>query len=210
MTRADRRDALGRLIARPALAAVAAALGSGRAGGAGPLPTPAVPPAVSEALRRGGVVLAFRHARAPGTFDPPGMRLDRCETQRNLDETGRAQARALGEALRAAGLRPARVRSSPWCRCLDTARLAFGEADAWDPLGSPSGREAGWREAALAALRDALAQVGPGRYEAWSTHMFVLSDLAGLDVAPAEALVLAAPPSPGAAVRVLARWAVPG
>lgn len=52
--------------------------------------------------------------------------------------------------------------------------------------------------------------MGPGRYEAWSTHMFVLSDLAGLDVAPAEALVLAAPPSPGAAVRVLARWAVPG
>jgi hypothetical protein len=203
MAGADRRRALGRLIAVPAWV-LASASGAARAADTAP-----VPAAVRQALRQGGVALAFRHARAPGTFDPPGMRLDRCETQRNLDAGGRAQARALGVALRAAGLQPARVRSSPWCRCLDTARLAFGEAEAWDALGSPADQDAAWRGRALGDLRAGLAAIAPGRFEAWSTHMFVLADLTGLNLAPAEALVLQAPPAGGGAVRVLARWGVP-
>lgn len=53
--------------------------------------------AAAEALlRQGGVVLALRHALAPGTFDPPGFRLDDCRTQRNLSDDGRAQARRIG------------------------------------------------------------------------------------------------------------------
>ena len=48
-------------------------------------------------LRKGGVVVVFRHALAPGTFDPPGMRLGDCSTQRNLSDAGRAQARRIGE-----------------------------------------------------------------------------------------------------------------
>ena len=47
-------------------------------------------------LRRGGVVVAFRHALAPGTFDPPGFRLGDCSTQRNLSAEGREQARRMG------------------------------------------------------------------------------------------------------------------
>lgn len=51
-------------------------------------------------LRKGGVVVLFRHALAPGTFDPPGMRLGDCSTQRNLSDAGRAQARRIGTAQR--------------------------------------------------------------------------------------------------------------
>ena len=47
-------------------------------------------------LRQGGVVALFRHALAPGTFDPPGFRLGDCGTQRNLNDEGRAQARRIG------------------------------------------------------------------------------------------------------------------
>lgn len=161
--------------------------------------------AVVERLRRGGVVAAFRHANAPGTYDPPGFRLGECGTQRNLDELGREQARRLGAWFRDQRLVPAAVRSSPWCRCLDTARLAFGQAEAWAPLGSPraSTDEAGQ----LAALRAALARVEPGRFEVWVSHQFTLSALAGGSTASGEGLVLG--PRADGSVELLARLPPP-
>jgi phosphohistidine phosphatase SixA len=76
-----------------------------------------------QALRQDAVVALLRHAEAPGVGDPPGWRLDDCATQRNLSERGRAEARAVGARLRQERIRIARVLSSPWCRCLETARL---------------------------------------------------------------------------------------
>lgn len=91
----------------------------------------------AERLRSGGWVLMMRHAQTePGIGDPSGFRLDRCDTQRNLSEAGRRQARAAGEALRVAGIVPALVRSSAWCRCRETAELAFGRYEAWPALDS--------------------------------------------------------------------------
>lgn len=75
-----------------------------------------------EALREGRAVLMLRHALAPGTGDPGNFRVDDCSTQRNLNETGREQARAWKPFLEAHGITEARVFSSQWCRCLDTAR----------------------------------------------------------------------------------------
>jgi phosphohistidine phosphatase SixA len=86
------------------------------------------------ALRAGGVVALIRHARAPGTGDPPNFRLDDCATQRNLSAAGRAQARRIGEAFR--GVRVDRVLSSAWCRSLETAQLAFGRTEVFAPLNS--------------------------------------------------------------------------
>ena len=85
-----------------------------------PTPTSAL-----RALADGGVVALIRHARAPGTGDPPGFRLGDCSTQRNLSAEGRREAAALGERLRLAGVAVTEVRSSRWCRALDTAGLAF-------------------------------------------------------------------------------------
>ncbi len=65
------------------------------------------------------------HETEPGVGDPPGFRLDDCATQRNLSETGRAQAVAMGRTLAEQGVAVTRVESSRWCRCVDTARLAF-------------------------------------------------------------------------------------
>src|SRR5947207_568298 len=90
----------------------------------------AAPAAADDALwdlmKRGGQVILMRHANAPGIFDPPGMRFDDCRTQRNLDEQGRAEARRIGAAFRALSIPVDDVRSSRWCRCMDTAKLAFG------------------------------------------------------------------------------------
>ena len=74
-------------------------------------------------LRSGTHLAIMRHATAPGTGDPAGFRLDDCRTQRNLSEEGRAQAARIGARFRANGIETARVFSSQWCRCLDTARL---------------------------------------------------------------------------------------
>ena len=77
------------------------------------------------ALQKGGHVALIRHGNAPPGYggDPPGFKIDDCKTQRNLDEQGRGEARALGQAFREKGVRVDRVLSSPWCRCLETARL---------------------------------------------------------------------------------------
>lgn len=156
-------------------------------------------------LRAGGVVIAFRHALAPGTFDPPGFRVDDCGTQRNLNDEGRDQARRLGAWFKSRGLVPARTRTSPWCRCVDTATLAFGTAERWDALASPTGSDGSARQRRVTELRQALATVPAGRFEAWVTHQFVLQDLAGESTSSAEALVLRAGGPQGSAVQLLAR-----
>ncbi len=88
-------------------------------------------------LRQGGQVVVIRHASTePGIGDPPGFRLHDCATQRNLSASGREQAQRIGEAFRTRGIPIGQVLSSRWCRCLETARLAFGSAEAWHPLDS--------------------------------------------------------------------------
>ena len=145
-------------------------------------------------LRKGGVVVVFRHALAPGTFDPPGMRLGDCSTQRNLSDAGRAQARRIGEWFKERQLQPAAVRSSPWCRCMDSATLAFGTTEVWAALGSPHGAPETTGARHLHELRKALvtASARSGRFEAWFTHMFVQSDLANDSTRSGEALILQA------------------
>jgi len=80
-------------------------------------------------------VLYIRHSlTTPGFGDPPGFKLEDCSTQRNLSDDGRAQARRMGKALKKRGVPIGEVLSSPWCRCVETAELAFGRAQTWTPL----------------------------------------------------------------------------
>jgi len=140
----------------------------------------------------GGLVVALRHAFAPGTFDPPGYRLEDCSTQRNLNDEGREQARRIGRWFAERSLVPGRVRSSAWCRCLETARLAFGSAEPWAPLNSMIGERE--RQAAHAATMRAelarLARIAPGGFEVWVTHQVNITALAGGSTGSGEAVLL--------------------
>ncbi len=78
---------------------------------------------LADDLTDGQHVLLIRHADAPGFGDPAGYQLEQCSTQRNLGDAGRAQSVAIGRWLTEQGILSARVLSSAWCRCLDTARL---------------------------------------------------------------------------------------
>jgi len=95
-------------------------------------------------LRGGGQVLFVRHASTvPGVGDPPGFRLEDCRTQRNLSEEGRNEAHRRGELLRRQKVPIGSVVSSQWCRCIDTAQLAFGRVDErWSALNNLFGRSA--------------------------------------------------------------------
>jgi phosphohistidine phosphatase SixA len=107
-----------------------------------------------ESLTQPGHVLLLRHANAPGVGDPAGMKLSDCSTQRNLDDVGRKQARALGQRLRAAGVTNARVYTSELCRCRETARLLdIGTVEALGALNSTVGRTEQERASQMKALR---------------------------------------------------------
>ncbi len=143
-----------------------------------------------QALKQGGTVAVFRHARAPGTGDPANFRLDDCSTQRNLSEEGRRQAQRIGDQFRARQVPVERVLSSRWCRALDTARLAFGAiTEPSPPLDSFfSGRDQepaqtqtvrriveGWRSTGVLVL---------------VTHQVNITAMTGIFPSEGEALVL--------------------
>ena len=130
-----------------------------------------------KALASGKHVALIRHGNAPPGYwgDPPGFKIDDCATQRNLDDKGRAQARALGAMFRAKRVRVGAVRSSPWCRCLETARLMSPER--------------------LEALKQMIADWrGPGTL-VLVTHALTVNALFGF--MPEQAEIVVARPRPG-------------
>jgi broad specificity phosphatase PhoE len=159
-------------------------------------------------LRSGGQVVLLRHdATDPGVGDPPGMKLDDCATQRNLSEEGRAHARRLGDALRSRGIPVAGLQASPWCRCLETARLAFGRAGEVQPaLGNLFGRRE--EEAPQVAQLRKIVEREPGRGNLFLvTHGSTVLALAGVSPAMGEMVVLT--PQRAGGFRVAGRLSVP-
>jgi phosphohistidine phosphatase SixA len=143
------------------------------------------------ALADGGHVALMRHARAPGTGDPPGFRLEDCSSQRNLDQAGRDQARRTGEVFRERGVTVGRVLSSQWCRCLETARLlALGEVEPMAALNSFFGERAR-APAQTAAVRAFLADANAaGPSQVLVTHQVNITALTGIFPASGEIVVL--------------------
>ncbi len=159
------------------------------------------------ALARGDAVLILRHALAPGTGDPPEFTLGDCSTQRNLNETGREQARAWRPFLAEKGITDANVYTSQWCRARDTAReIGLGEVTDMPSLNSFF-RGRGNREQ---QTRETIRQVNG--LEAHSaiilvSHQVNITALSGVYPASNEGVILALPLSDSPAV--LARVAPP-
>jgi phosphohistidine phosphatase SixA len=139
---------------------------------------------LADTLRRGGNVIYFRHAdTGPATPDPPGVDLSRCETQRNLNDSGRAQAAEIAREFQRLRIPVGAVRSSQFCRCKETAQLAFGRYEVTAVLtGVARGPEfAQARSSASEGLRALLATVPPaGENIVLVSHGFNLIDLEGL------------------------------
>ena len=76
-------------------------------------------------LEEGGKLIFIRHAYAPGSGDPDNFNLNDCSTQRNLSKEGQRQAEYIGEFFRNNKVKIDKVLSSEWCRCKETAKIAF-------------------------------------------------------------------------------------
>ena len=142
-------------------------------------------------LSAGGHILMVRHAFAPGNGDPDHFTIGDCSTQRNLDETGRAQARSIGNWLRHNGLESARVYSSQWCRCLETAKLMhLGPVNQLPALNSFYDRIQD-REPNIETLKDFISrQPTDGELIVFVTHFVTIAAMTGESVSSGMGVLL--------------------
>ena len=138
-------------------------------------------------LKSGGQVVIMRHAatvpNVPDTLGAGG-----CSSQRNLSEAGREAARRIGAAFRARGITVEDVRASVWCRCMDTARLAFGPVTNWPALDSFFRDRS--REAAQTREVRELIRRHSGGTLVLVTHQVNITALTGLFPDEGEMLIL--------------------
>lgn len=179
---------------------------------AGPAPARAAQDAQEESLWRllqgGGYVVLIRHAQTvPGVGDPAHFKLGDCSTQRNLSEQGKADAVRIGQAFRTRGIPVDAVYSSRWCRCLDTAQLAFGQAIPAPWIDSTfTSDEATRAERTRATFHALTGRSGKGNV-VLVTHAVNIQSLSGVYPASGE-MVVAALDTPDS-FRVVGRIAVP-
>jgi phosphohistidine phosphatase SixA len=141
-----------------------------------------------EALSQPGAVAIMRHALAPGTGDPATFTLGDCTTQRNLDEAGREQARAIGQELRDRGIAFDSVLTSQWCRTRETAELLDIAPVEDEPALNSFFRDFSTRESQTKAVLDLLgAREGRAMLV---THQVNISALTGQGTRSGEVLVI--------------------
>ncbi len=165
------------------------------------------PSDVAVLLREGGCVLMLRHAQTEaGIGDPPNFQLSQCSTQRNLSDEGRAQSTRIRQWFTTRKLAASSVQSSAWCRCKDTATLAFGGYDLLPALNSTFDSRAS-QAAQIEAMLERLKAIRADQFEVWVTHQVNISALTGEGPAMGEAFVvkLTTTGSAGSPGRILAR-----
>lgn len=179
-----------------ALAMSAGPWAASQESGSSPLLTPAE---LVQQLQAGGLVIYLRHAITDRSqTDRDRTDLSRCGEQRNLSAEGRDQARALGAAIRALEIPVGRVLSSPYCRCKDTARLAFGELEVEPDLRFGMGTDREQTERLAGALRALLSRSPEsGTNTVLVSHTANLKEAAGIWPKPEGASYVFRPLSDG-------------
>ncbi len=144
-----------------------------------------------EALRQGGHVIFMRHS-ATDMSKPDADKpvVADCATQRNLSREGRIEARTIGQAFDNLQIPVGQVLSSPYCRALDTARLAFARAESSDGLIEQKPQNETTAKVAEAGLRPLLTALpAPGKNSVLISHGFNLRAISGFGLAEGEAAI---------------------
>jgi phosphohistidine phosphatase SixA len=175
-----------------------------------PLAARADDAALLRELRAGAVVLMRHSQTTPGVGDPPGWRLERCDSQRNLAPEGVEHAKRIGRWFKAQQLRVGTVRNSPWCRTRDTATLAFGGHDDWPALANIFEDRSG-ADAQAQAVRQYIERVKPGELVVLVSHGSTIGHIVagGAGLASGESVVVRRAAQAGAAPVVLGRLTIP-
>ena len=136
-------------------------------------------------LDDGGKLIFIRHAYAPGGGDPDNFNLNDCSTQRNLSEEGRKQARQIGEFFKKNKIQIDIVLSSEWCRCKETARIAFKNFSTNNFLNSfYSSKYAKNKEKQIEMLNDYVKKYKNNQNLIFVTHYVLISEV--LNYAPSS------------------------
>ncbi|TVP53307.1 MAG: histidine phosphatase family protein [Halomonadaceae bacterium] len=146
-----------------------------------------------QALAEGRALLLLRHALAPGIGDPAEFTLGECDTQRNLNQEGRRQAKSWQATLQGKGIDQARVFTSAWCRSRDTADLMdMGEVTEMAALNSFFNNR-GDRQAQSRATLEQVNALPPGPPIILVSHQVNITALAGVYPASNQGVILALP-----------------
>ena len=136
-------------------------------------------------LKKGGKIIFIRHAYAPGGGDPENFDINNCDTQRNLSDEGRDQAKEIGNFFIKNDIPIFKVFSSEWCRCKETAELAFTNFETKDFLNSFfSAKFAKNRDTQMLDLKKYVDKFKGNKNLIFVTHYVVISE--ALDYAPSS------------------------
>ncbi|MBZ9798132.1 histidine phosphatase family protein [Mesorhizobium sp. ES1-4] len=153
-------------------------------------------------LRDGGHVVLLRHAMVTGTADPANFDIGNCATQVNLSARGKQQASKIGALFAARAAPIERVLSSRYCRCLDTARIAFEtEPEPFAPLDLLKGDDPGKPAQIAAVMKEIRAYSGSDNL-VMVTHLEDIVALTGVSPREGEAVIVE---PQGDGLRVLGR-----
>ena len=136
-------------------------------------------------LDDGGKLIFIRHAYAPGGGDPQNFNLNDCSTQRNLNNEGRKQAQYIGEFFKKNKIKIDKVLSSEWCRCKETAKIAFKNFSTISFLNSfYSSKYAKNKEKQIEMLNDYVKKYKNNQNLIFVTHYVLISEV--LNYAPSS------------------------
>ena len=142
-------------------------------------------------LKKGGKLIFIRHAYAPGSGDPENFDINNCDTQRNLSAEGRNQAKKIGNFFIENNVPILKVFSSEWCRCKETAKLAFINFETKDFLNSFfSAKFANNRNRQMLDLKNYVKKLKGNENLIFVTHYVVISE--ALDYAPSSGEIVIA------------------
>ena len=136
-------------------------------------------------LKDGGKLIFIRHAYAPGNGDPDNFNLNDCSTQRNLNNEGREQAKHIGKFFEENNIKIYKVLSSEWCRCKETAKIAFKNFSTNNFLNSfYSSKYAKNKDKQIRALNDYIRNFQSDKNLILITHYVLISEV--FDYAPSS------------------------
>ena len=136
-------------------------------------------------LEEGGKLIFIRHAYAPGSGDPDNFNLNDCSTQRNLSKEGKKQAEYIGEFFRNNKVKIDKVLSSEWCRCKETAKIAFKNFSTNNFLNSfYSSKFAKNKNKQVKALKEYIKKFKSDKNLVLVTHYVLISEI--LNYAPSS------------------------
>ena len=140
---------------------------------------------ILKSLKEGKKLVFIRHAIAPGNGDPAGFNLNDCFTQRNLSENGKRQAQRIGEFFNKNKIEIDKVLSSEWCRCKETAKIAFKNFSTNNFLNSfYSSKYAKNKDKQIKALNDYIRKFQSDKNLILITHYVLISEV--LNYAPSS------------------------